>query len=44
VPIPTLQVQIRVDLVLSLGVIEGRDVWAADLNAILDRIEPVVAS
>jgi 5-methyltetrahydropteroyltriglutamate--homocysteine methyltransferase len=34
----------RQDLVLSLGVIDGRNVWAADLNAILDRIEPVVAS
>ena len=34
----------RADLVLSLGVIDGRNVWAADLNAILDRIEPVVAS
>lgn len=31
----------RADLVLSLGVIDGRNVWAADLNAILDRIEPV---
>jgi 5-methyltetrahydropteroyltriglutamate--homocysteine methyltransferase len=34
----------RPDLILSLGVIDGRNVWAADLNAILDRIEPVVAS
>lgn len=34
----------RPDLVLSLGVIDGRNVWAADLNAILDRIEPVVAT
>ena len=34
----------REDLVLSLGVIDGRNIWAADLNAILDRIEPVVAS
>ena len=32
------------DLVLSLGVIDGRNIWAADLNAILDRIEPIVAS
>ena len=32
------------DLVLSLGVIDGRNIWKADLNAILDRIEPVVAS
>ena len=31
------------DLVLSLGVIDGRNVWRADLAAILDRIEPIVA-
>ena len=31
------------DLVLSLGVIDGRNVWRANLPAILDRIEPVVA-
>ncbi len=30
-------------LVLSLGVIDGRNIWRADLEAILDRIEPVVA-
>ena len=29
------------DLLLSLGVIDGRNVWRADLEAILDRIEPV---
>jgi 5-methyltetrahydropteroyltriglutamate--homocysteine methyltransferase len=34
----------RSDLVLSLGVIDGRNIWKADLNTILDRIEPVVAS
>ena len=34
----------RTDLVLSLGVIDGRNIWATDLNAILDRLEPVVAS
>ena len=34
----------RPDLVLSLGVIDGRNIWKADLNTILDRIEPVVAS
>ncbi|MGO9818690.1 MAG: 5-methyltetrahydropteroyltriglutamate--homocysteine S-methyltransferase [Acidocella sp.] len=32
----------RPDLVLSLGVIDGRNIWKADLNAILDRVEPVV--
>ena len=31
------------DLVLSLGAIDGRNVWRADLAAVLDRIEPVVA-
>ncbi|TDR92974.1 5-methyltetrahydropteroyltriglutamate--homocysteine S-methyltransferase [Enterovirga rhinocerotis] len=30
-------------LVLSLGVIDGRNVWRADLPAILERIEPVAA-
>jgi 5-methyltetrahydropteroyltriglutamate--homocysteine methyltransferase len=34
----------RPDLVLSMGVIDGRNVWKADLNAILDRVEPVVAA
>ena len=30
-------------LVLSLGVIDGRNVWRANLPALLDRLEPVVA-
>jgi 5-methyltetrahydropteroyltriglutamate--homocysteine methyltransferase len=34
----------RADLVLSLGVIDGRNVWKADLNAILDRVAPIAAS
>ncbi|MFH0298491.1 5-methyltetrahydropteroyltriglutamate--homocysteine S-methyltransferase [Bradyrhizobium sp. 31Argb] len=29
--------------VLSLGVIDGRNVWRADLSRILDQLEPVVA-
>ena len=33
----------RKDMVLSLGLIDGRNVWRADLAAILDRIKPVVA-
>lgn len=33
----------RKDQVLSLGLIDGRNVWRADLPAILDRIRPVVA-
>ena len=31
------------DLTLSLGVIDGRNVWRADLNAILDRLEPLLS-
>lgn len=31
------------DMLLSLGVVDGRNVWRADLNAILDRLEPVAA-
>ena len=31
------------DRVLSLGIIDGRNIWRADLSRILDRIEPVVA-
>ncbi len=34
----------RPDLVLSLGVIDGRNIWKADLNAILDRVDPIVAA
>ncbi len=31
------------NLVLSLGLIDGRNIWRADLEAIIDRIRPVVA-
>ncbi|WP_158917149.1 5-methyltetrahydropteroyltriglutamate--homocysteine S-methyltransferase [Caulobacter sp. S45] len=31
------------ELVLSLGVIDGRNVWRADLERLLDRLEPLVA-
>ncbi|MDT8760990.1 5-methyltetrahydropteroyltriglutamate--homocysteine S-methyltransferase [Sphingomonas psychrotolerans] len=31
-------------LLLSLGVIDGRNVWRADLDALLDRLEPIAAS
>ncbi len=34
----------RESLVLSLGVIDGRNAWRADLEALLDRLEPVVAA
>ncbi len=30
-------------MVLSLGVIDGRNIWRADLRAVLDRIEPIIA-
>ncbi|PHY17877.1 5-methyltetrahydropteroyltriglutamate--homocysteine S-methyltransferase [Caulobacter sp. BP25] len=33
----------RESLVLSLGVIDGRNIWRADLPVLLDRLEPVVA-
>jgi len=29
------------DKVLSLGVINGRNIWKADLNAVLDSLEPI---
>ena len=32
------------ELVLSLGLIDGRNVWRTDLASILDRIEPIVRS
>ena len=32
------------NLVLSLGVIDGRNIWRADLAKILDRLEPVIAA
>jgi 5-methyltetrahydropteroyltriglutamate--homocysteine methyltransferase len=31
------------DRVLSLGVIDGRNIWRTDLSRLLDRLEPVVA-
>lgn len=31
------------EMVLSLGLIDGRNVWRADLLSILDRIKPVIA-
>lgn len=32
----------RLDQHLSLGVIDGHNIWRADLNAIIDRIQPMV--
>jgi 5-methyltetrahydropteroyltriglutamate--homocysteine methyltransferase len=31
------------DRVLSLGIIDGRNIWRANLSGILDRLEPVIA-
>ncbi|WOH51695.1 5-methyltetrahydropteroyltriglutamate--homocysteine S-methyltransferase [Bradyrhizobium sp. sBnM-33] len=31
------------DLVLSLGIIDGRNIWRANLSRLLDRLEPVIA-
>ncbi len=31
-------------LLLSLGVIDGRNIWRADLPALLDRLEPIAAT
>ncbi|OCC01893.1 5-methyltetrahydropteroyltriglutamate--homocysteine S-methyltransferase [Labrys sp. WJW] len=36
--------QAPADKVLSLGVIDGRNVWRSDLTTLLDRIEPDVAA
>src|SRR3546814_7630898 len=30
-------------MLLSLGVVDGRNVWRSDLEALLDRIEPIAA-
>ncbi|AKM07164.1 5-methyltetrahydropteroyltriglutamate--homocysteine S-methyltransferase [Pelagerythrobacter marensis] len=35
-------VQARDDLVLSLGIVDGRNVWKADLGTLLDRLAPAV--
>ncbi len=32
----------RPDLSLSLGIIDGRNIWRANLPALLDRLEPIV--
>src|SRR5437868_9238340 len=29
---------------LSLGVIDGRNIWRTDLNALLDRLEPIAST
>ena len=40
--IDTVLSKMPADRVISLGVIDGRNIWRANLPAILDRIEPVV--
>ncbi|MFT8737065.1 MAG: 5-methyltetrahydropteroyltriglutamate--homocysteine S-methyltransferase [Zymomonas mobilis] len=37
----TLLLKARPDTVLSLGVIDGRNIWRADLDALVDWIEPL---
>jgi len=32
------------DRVLSLGIIDGRNIWRADLSPILERLEPIIAT
>jgi len=32
------------DLTLSLGVIDGRNIWRANLETVLDRLEPIAAT
>ena len=39
--VATLQAQLPQDRVLSLGVINGRNIWKTDLNTLLDWLEPV---
>lgn len=40
--IDTVLAKAPADLVLSLGVLDGRNIWRADLTALLDKIEPIV--
>jgi len=41
--VETLAAQLPADRVLSLGVINGRNIWKTDLNALLDWLEPLAA-
>jgi 5-methyltetrahydropteroyltriglutamate--homocysteine methyltransferase len=34
----------RKDIVVSLGIIDGRNIWRSNLPALLDRLEPAVAT
>lgn len=40
--VPVLEM-LPADTVLSLGVINGRNIWRSDLNAVLDWLEPLAA-
>src|SRR5690606_14914300 len=35
--------RLREDQILSLGVVDGRNVWKSDLNRVLDQLEPISA-
>jgi len=41
--VDALVAQMPADRVLSLGVINGRNIWKTDLNALLDWLEPLVS-
>ena len=41
--LPQLLAALRGDQVLSLGVVNGRNIWKADLNKLLDQLEPIAA-
>ncbi len=41
--VPALVELLQAPKVLSLGVINGRNIWRADLNALLDWLEPLAA-
>jgi len=40
----TLLAKAPKELALSLGVIDGRNIWRADLEKLLDRLEPIAAA
>ncbi|WP_019625872.1 5-methyltetrahydropteroyltriglutamate--homocysteine S-methyltransferase [Thioalkalivibrio sp. ALJT] len=42
--VSTLIARVPQDKILSLGVIDGRNVWAADLEACMDTLEPAASS
>jgi len=39
--ITTLAQRIRPDQVLSVGIIDGRNIWKSNLNQLLDQLEPI---